>query len=66
MELIKRSRTVISVDDAELGRHGANEGIVRGRSCGAGPVSCLFMLGARESYGAIIVVVAERGKLSYW
>lgn len=56
---------MISVDDAELGRLGAGERIARRDSRRAGPVSCLLVLGAGESHGAIVAVVPECGKLSY-
>jgi len=56
---------VISVGDAELGRLGAGERIARRGSRRASPVSCLLVLGAGESHGAIVAVVPERGKLSY-
>lgn len=58
--------TVISIDNAELGRLGASERIFRGDSRRAGPVSRLLVLGAGESHRAIVAVIPERWKLSYW
>lgn len=57
--------TVINIDDAKLGRIGASERIAGRGSRRASPVSCLLVLSAGESHGAIVAVIPERRKLSY-
>lgn len=55
-------RTLILVEDAQLGRFRAGERIVRGSSRGAGPVSGLLVLRTRESYGTVVAIVPEGRK----
>ena len=53
------------INDAQLSRFRAGERIIRGSSRGTAPVSGLFVLRTRESYGTVVAIVPEGRKLSY-